>query len=83
VQPEFREDIRVIIPTIVEHLEHFNDDVCKAAIELLLGLGMQAEFCEDVRIMIPTIAECLKHSDFHVRVAAIEHLSRLVEQCIC
>jgi len=38
---EFKEDVRITIPTIVARLKDSDPDVCKAAIELLSRLAVQ------------------------------------------
>src|SRR5712672_2122067 len=84
---EFKEDVRITIPAIVEHLKSSDSDVCKAALDgvsMMAAQGMYqrhflavvlnifvAEFKEDVRITIPAIAERLRDSVSDVREAAI------------
>ena len=90
---EFREEIRIAIPSIVECLEDSHSDIRQAALDGLSSLsthGMHylfanplysilfsAEFRQDIWTAIPSILKCLEDPHSHVQRAALNGLLSL------
>jgi|SRR5712671_2245399 len=81
---EFREDIRITIPSIFNHLKYSSLGVCNSAIKLLSRLAMQgifsitfwsvclnmpvAELCKDIQVALPDIVEWMRNSNQETEV---------------
>ncbi|KAJ7259440.1 armadillo-type protein [Mycena rebaudengoi] len=79
-QAEFQEEIRAMIPMIVESLNDSNSYIREFALRWLSGIGAQSEFQQEIQAAIPMVVESLKDSNSEVQQVAVKCLAGLGAQ---